>query len=121
MRRLEEERAGVDEMLPSGTGISATEAADYIRMFAATWATAKPASRVALVQPVYEEIVVRGEEFVKVRLTQGAYAHGFALALAAQVSVPMLPGRGRPRRARQDSDGRMTYIFACRSRGLETG
>ena len=97
MRRLKEERAGVDEMLPSGPGISATEAVDYIRQFAATWAKAKLASRAALVQSVYEEIVVRGEEFVKVRLTQDAYAHGFALALPAQVSVPLLPGRGRPR------------------------
>ena len=85
-------------MLPSGPGISATEAVDYIRKFAATWAKAKPASRAALVQSVYEEIVVRGEEFVKVRLTEDAYAHGFALALPAQVSVPLLPGRGRPQK-----------------------
>ena len=35
---------------------------------------------------------------MKVRLTEDAYAHGFALALPAQVSVPRLPGRGRPRK-----------------------
>ena len=57
-----------------------------------------PASRAAPVQSVHEEIVVRGEEFVKVRLTEDVYAHGFALALPAQVSVPRLPGRGRPRK-----------------------
>jgi hypothetical protein len=59
---------------------------------------AKPASRAVLVQSVYEEIVVRGAEFVRVRLTRDAYAHGFALALPEQVSVPVLPSRGRPRK-----------------------
>ena len=119
MRRLKEERAGIDEMLPSGPGISATEAVDYIRQFAATWAKAKPASRAALVQSVYEEIVVRGEQFVKVRLTQDAYAHGFALALPAQVSVPLLPGRGRPRKhmsmARPTGVGRADAISEVRN------
>ena len=109
MRRLKEERAGLDAMPPTGPGISAPEAVDYIRKFAATWAKAKPASRAALVQSVYEEIVVRGEEFVRVRLTQDAYAHGFALALAAQVSVPLLPGRGRPRK----------YMSMARPTGFE--
>jgi len=33
-----------------------------------------------------------------VRLTQDAYAHGFALALPAQVSVPLQLGCGRPRK-----------------------
>lgn len=37
MRRLKEERAGVDAMPPARPGISATEAVDYIRQFAATW------------------------------------------------------------------------------------
>jgi hypothetical protein len=36
---------------------------------------------------VCEEIVVRGEEFVKVRLTQDAYAHGCALALPDSTSA----------------------------------
>ena len=125
MTRLKEERAGFDEMLPSGPGISATEAVDYIRKFAATWAKAKPASRAALVQSVYEEIVVRGEEFVKVRLTQDAYAHGFALALPAQVSDLLLPGRGRPRnifqwRARQESDVGMLTRDSGRFRSRDT-
>jgi hypothetical protein len=98
MRRLKEEKAGLDDIRLTGPVVSATEAIDYIRQFAATWAKAKPASRAVLVQSVYEEIVVRGAEFVRVRLTQDAYAHGFALALPEQVSVPMLPSRGRPRK-----------------------
>ena len=97
MRRLKEEKAGLDDMRLTGPVVSATEAIDYIRRFAATWAKAKPASRAALVQSVYEEIVVRGAEFVRVRLTQDAYAHGSALALPEHVSVAVLRSRGRPR------------------------
>jgi hypothetical protein len=44
-----------------------------------------------------EEVVVRGEEFVSVRLTPEAYAHGLALALPAEVVVPALPTWGGPR------------------------
>ena len=48
-----------------------------------------------MVQSLYEEIVVRGEEFVSVRLTPEAYAHGLALALPEEVVVPALPDLGR--------------------------
>jgi len=51
-----------------------------------------------MIQSVYEEIVVRGEEFVSVRLTPEAYAHGLALALPAAVVVRALPTWGGPRR-----------------------
>jgi hypothetical protein len=39
-----------------------------IRNFAANWAKAKPQTRATMIQSVYEEAVVRGEEFVRVRL-----------------------------------------------------
>ena len=58
----------------------ATRAVEYIRNFAAAWAKAKPPTRAMLVQAVYEGVTVRGEEFVSVRLTAEAYAHGLALA-----------------------------------------
>jgi hypothetical protein len=40
---------------------------EYIRTFAASWAKARPPTRATIIQSVYEEIVVRGEEFVSVR------------------------------------------------------
>lgn len=49
-------------------------------------------------QAVYEGVTVRGEEFVSVRLTAEAYAHGLTLALPEEVSVPAIPARGRPRK-----------------------
>jgi len=48
-----------------------------------------------MIQSLYEEIVVRGEEFVSVRLSPEAYAHGLALALPQEVIVTPLPSRGR--------------------------
>jgi DNA invertase Pin-like site-specific DNA recombinase len=38
MRRLKEEEAGVDDMGLTGPAVTATEAIEYIRQFAATWA-----------------------------------------------------------------------------------
>jgi hypothetical protein len=73
-------------------------AMDYIRNFAASWAKAQPGTRSTLIQSVYEEIFVRGAEFVSVRLTPEAYAHGLAVALPEEVEVPVLPSRGRPRK-----------------------
>jgi hypothetical protein len=52
-----------------------------------------------MVQSLYEEIVVRGSEFVSVRLTPEAYAHGLALALPQEVVVPAMPTRGRLRKS----------------------
>jgi len=41
-----------------------------------------PEERADLLHAIYEQIVVAGPEIVAVRLTQAAYAHGLALALA---------------------------------------
>ena len=51
-----------------------------------------------MIHSLYEEIVVRGAEFVSVRLSPEAYAHGLALALPQEVVVAPLPSRGRPRK-----------------------
>jgi hypothetical protein len=51
-----------------------------------------------MVQSLYEEIVVRGAEFVSVRLTPEAYAHGLALVLPQEVLVPAMRTKGRPRK-----------------------
>ncbi len=47
-----------------------------------TWATADVReAKEDLLHVIYKRIVVAGRSFVSVRLTQAAYAHGFALAL----------------------------------------
>jgi hypothetical protein len=61
-------------------------------------------------QSVYEEVVVRGEEFVRVRLTPEAYAHGLALALPAEVVVPALPTWGGARRGSNMASARPTGV-----------
>jgi hypothetical protein len=99
IRRLNEEEARVEGGGPSLRSIDAAKAMDYIRGFASSWARAKPATRATLVQSVYEEIVVRGSEFVSARPTPEAYAHGLALALPQEVQVAPMPTRGRPRKS----------------------
>ncbi len=91
--------------------VDGAKAIERIQNFAVSWAKAKPPTRAALIQSVYEEVVVRGEEFVTVRLTPEAYAHGLALALPREVVVPALPTWGDLGadqiwhwRARQDSN-----------------
>lgn len=71
-----------------------------------------------MIQSVYEEIVVRGEEFVSVRLTPEAYAHGLALALPAEVVVPALPTWGGPRRGSNMALARPTGVRRAHARNI---
>jgi hypothetical protein len=96
MRGPHQEHAALTDHLPR-KNIDGGTAVEYIRTFAASWAKPKPPTRATIIQSVYEEIVVRGEEFVSVRLTPEAYAHDLALA-PAEVVVPALPTWGGPRR-----------------------
>ena len=97
MRRLKEE-AAAGGRTRHGASVDPVSALAYVRNFAASWANARPQTRASLIKAVYAEIVVRGEEFVSVRLTDEAYAHGLAAALPEEVEVPVLPGRGRPQK-----------------------
>jgi hypothetical protein len=63
-----------------------------------------------MIQSLYQEVVVRGEEFVSVRLTPEAYAHGLALALPEEVVVPALPTWGSPRRGSNMALARPTGV-----------
>ena len=63
-----------------------------------------------MIQSLYGEIVVRGAEFVSVRLTPEAYAHGLALALPDEVVVPALPTWGGPRRGSNMALARPTEV-----------
>ena len=86
LRRLSEEEARIDAGGSSKRDVNATR----------RWPTSstplragqgRPATKATMVQTLYEEIVVRGSEFVSVRLTPEAYAHGLALALPEEVVV----------------------------------
>jgi hypothetical protein len=111
IRGLTDEQARVDDAGPSRRSVDAATATDYIRTFASSWARAKTPTRSTMIQSIYEEIVVRGAEFVSVRLTPEAYAHGLALAVPQETLVPAMRIRGWPRRmwhwrARQVSGAR---------------
>jgi DNA invertase Pin-like site-specific DNA recombinase len=97
IRRLTEE-ARTDDVGPARRSVDAAKAMEYIRNFASSWAKAKPPTKATMIQALYEEIVVKGPEFVSVRLTPQAYAHGLALALPQEVLVPPMRTRGRPRK-----------------------
>jgi hypothetical protein len=56
-----------------------------LRALPKTWAEATPAGRADLLHSIYERIVVRGADFMSVRLTPEAYALGLALALPERV------------------------------------
>jgi hypothetical protein len=65
--------------------------AERLREFTRTWSDpALPAAdRAALIEETYDAIVVRRREFVEVRLTPAAQAHGLALALPQEVEWVM--------------------------------
>jgi hypothetical protein len=61
-----------------------------------TWKHATPQGRAELLNSIYERIVVRGEEIVRVRLTPDAYAQGLAKALPEEVALAPEWGLARP-------------------------
>ena len=79
MRRPNEEKAVVGGEVRRI--VDGPKAIDCIRNLAVSWAKAKPPTRATMIQSPYEEIVVRGEESLRVRLSPEAHAHGLALAL----------------------------------------
>jgi hypothetical protein len=93
LRRLTKEDAAPFDPRPRKTADRA-KGVEYIRDFATSWAKAKPPTKAAMIQSLYQEVVVRGEEFVSVRLTPEADARGLALALPEAVVVPTLPTWG---------------------------
>jgi hypothetical protein len=42
--------------------VDGANALEHIRNFAASWAKAKPPTRATMIQLVYEEVIVRGEQ-----------------------------------------------------------
>lgn len=67
--------------------VPADRAVAWLQDFAALRAEADEEERAELTAAVYEEVTVRGPEFVSARLTPAAYAHGLALALPERVPM----------------------------------
>jgi len=55
--------------------------------------------RASLIKAGHAGIVVRGEEFISVHLTDEACPDGLDAAPPEEVEVPVLPGRARPRQS----------------------
>ncbi len=63
IRRLNEDEAYLAGR-ETRRSVDGAKAIEYIRNLAASWAKAKPPTRATMIQSVYKEVVVRGEEFV---------------------------------------------------------
>ena len=87
-----------EEQAPA-PAVSAADAVRYLRDLPDLWAGATREEQAGLIAAVYDEIVVRDYEVVKVRLTPAAQAMGLALALPERVHVWQ-------ERARRDSNPR---------------
>lgn len=72
---------------PVGEGVTAERAVAWLRNLGALWGAATREERAELIAAIYDEIVVRGYEIVRVRLTPAALSHGLALALPERVVV----------------------------------
>ena len=88
MERLREEEHLATVRRPVGV-YDPGAALAKIRGFKQTWDTAPEPARAAMLQAVYDEVVVEGEEFAYVTLTPDAYACGMALALPEQVGMAL--------------------------------
>lgn len=74
----------VPEAPTTGT-VPADRAVRWLRDIAGLWGAAKPEERQEIAALIYDRIMVRGPEFVGVRLTETALAHGLAIALPERV------------------------------------
>jgi len=84
--RAEAERASRDSR-PVRAAIPVDRAAAKLHSIHETWKHATPQGQAELLNSIYERIVVRGEEILRVRLTPDAYAQGLATALPQDVEL----------------------------------
>lgn len=77
------------------------------------WQVASEEEQADLIAAIFAEIVVKGPEFVEIRLTPEAYAHGFAAALPLGVALARPTGIGRAITAyRMPIEGRDEWLAA---------
>ena len=80
---------------PVATPIDAARVTELLGDVARTWdAKMDDVDRAELIAAIYDRITVRGQEFVGVRLTPWAYAHGLALALPERVRIEVAGEEG---------------------------
>ena len=99
--------------------VDAAQVAEVLRNFSTTWRQVglPLKERQALIHAIYDSITVRGNDFVGVRLTPNAEAHGFTLALPEQVECVLArpTGVGRAITAyRMPIEGRDEWLAAAR-------
>jgi hypothetical protein len=92
---IREEMAALATSAPPAMA-SADKVVAKLRQLPETWAKARPAGRVELLNSIHERITVKGREFVSTRLTSDAYALGLALALPEQVEPAQEWALARP-------------------------
>ena len=85
MLREEASRAGSPDR--PAASVAPERVVAKLRALPKTWAEATPAGRAGLLHSIYERMVVRGADFVSVRLTPEAYSMGLALALPERVQA----------------------------------
>jgi hypothetical protein len=86
MAELRAQLAALEARTVAGT--PASRAIEWLEILAETWQRAHVAEEKSdVVHAVYERIIVAGPDFVGVRLTTAAYAHGLALAMPAKVVI----------------------------------
>ena len=81
-------------MLPETT-VTPERAVTRLRDTAVLWAVATEEEQADLIAAVFAAHVVKGAEFIELRLTPEAYAHGFAVALLLGVAMARPTGFGR--------------------------
>ncbi len=107
-----------DEPAPSPPPVDAAGVSELLGDVARTWdVEMTDAERAELLAAIYERVTVRGPEFVGVRLTPWAYAHGLALALPERIELAGEEGVTRARSIRIPIEGAVEWRRAARRAG----
>ena len=94
LKVLRQQRDAVVER--TAAGLPAERALEWLRALGESLqAPEKSKEKADVMHAIYDRITVAGPEIVGVRLTQAAYAHGFALALPEKVEMARPTGVGR--------------------------
>jgi hypothetical protein len=118
LERMGHLRASLTEAEESAqVGVPADRAVEWLRAQAETWHGAIVLEAKAdLLHAIYERIVVAGREFVSVRLTPAANAHGLALPLPEQVVRARPTGFGHALATKIPIEGHAEWVAAAEAR-----
>jgi len=85
----------LDEQPPAPSSIDPDRAITWLEDLKRSWEWSNEAERANLVRAIYRRIVVEGDRFIGVELTEEAKANGLALALPQSMALAR-PARARP-------------------------